>query len=108
MSLNNNTSKVRVLAPYFMYVLQFVGAGMVSGGVVHYPLNENYYGVLTIAGGIVFTLGSLANELLIGKGRPKIGDLISLMITSLLLSFGIGMLSAEFSTSQIFLPAQQF
>lgn len=93
MTLNADNTKVRVLRPYLVYVLLFVGAGMVSGGVVHYPLNENFYGILAALGGIVFAIGSLANELLSGKGLPKVGALFSLILTSLLLSFGIGMLS---------------
>jgi hypothetical protein len=93
MTLTTDTSKVRVLRPYLVYVLLFVGAGMVSGGVVHYPLNENFYGILAALGGIVFAIGSVANELLSGKGLPKAGALFSLILTSLLLSFGIGMLS---------------
>ena len=88
-----DTSKVRVLRPYLVYVLLFVGAGMVSGGVVHYPLNEGFYGVLAVLGGLVFVFGSLANELLSERGLPKAGALASLILTSLLLSFGIGMLS---------------
>lgn len=93
MTLTSDSSKVRVLRPYLVYVLLFVGAGMVSGGVVHYPLNENFYGILAALGGIVFAFGSLANELLSGKGLPRPAALFSLIVTSLLLSFGIGMLS---------------
>jgi hypothetical protein len=93
MSVITDNSKVRVLRPYLVYVLLFVGAGMVSGGVVHYPLNESFYGILAALGGVVFVIGSLANELLSGKGLPKAGALLSLIVTSLLLSFGIGMLS---------------
>ncbi len=89
----SETSQVKVLRPYLVYVLLFVGAGMVSGGVVHYPLNESFYGILAALGGIVFVIGSLANELLNGNGLPKAGALVSLIVTSLLLSFGIGMLS---------------
>lgn len=93
MTINIESPKVRVLRPYLVYVLLFVGAGMVSGGVVHYPLNENFYGILAALGGLVFAIGSVANELLSGKGLPKAGALFSLILTSLLLSFGIGMLS---------------
>lgn len=93
MSLANAMPKATVLRPYLIYVISFVGAGMVSGGVVHYPLNENFYGALTIFGGVVFALGSLANEVLSGKGFPKLLPLLSLILTSLMLSFGIGMLS---------------
>ena len=93
MSTINELPKNSVLRPYLVYVISFVGAGMVSGGVVHYPLNENFYGILAVLGGIVFALGLLANELISGKGFPKAGALFSLIVTSLLLSFGIGMLS---------------
>lgn len=93
MTLTSDTAKVRVLRPYLVYVLLFVGAGMVSGGVVHYPLNKSFYGILTVVGGIVFVIGSLTDELLSGKGLPKPAALFSLIVTSLLLSFGIGMLS---------------
>jgi hypothetical protein len=93
MTLTTDNTKVRVLRPYLVYVFLFVGAGMVSGGVVHYPLNESFYGILAALGGIVFVIGSLANELLNGQGLPKAGALFSLIVTSLLLSFGIGMLS---------------
>jgi hypothetical protein len=89
----NHAPSNRVLSPYLVYVISFVGAGMVSGGVVHYPLNENFYGILAILGGVIFAFGSLASELLNGRGFPKAGALVSLVMTSLLLSFGIGMLS---------------
>lgn len=93
MTMNIESPKVRVLRPYLVYVLLFVGAGMVSGGVVHYPLNEGFYGILAVLGGFVFVTGSLANELLSERGLPKAGALFSLIVTSLVLSFGIGMLS---------------
>lgn len=93
MTLAVSHQKVNVLRPYLVYVVSFVGAGMVSGGVVHYPLNENYYGTLAMLGALVFALGALSNEVLTGNSLPKISKLISLVITSLLLSFGIGMLS---------------
>lgn len=93
MSVALDRPKVKVLRPYLVYVLLFVGAGMVSGGVVHYPLNQSFYGILAVLGGFVFVIGSLANEFLSEKALPKAGALFSLIITSLLLSFGIGMLS---------------
>lgn len=86
-------SQSRLLRPYLVYVLSFVGAGMVSGGVVHYPLNESFYGTLAIIGGLIFAVGSVANEILSGKGFPNFGKALSIIFSSLLLSFGIGMLS---------------
>lgn len=93
MSATSDTQKVKVLRQYLVYVISFVGAGMVSGGVVHYPLNENYYGALAVLGGIVFAVGSIANEVLSNKGFPKLRGLLAIISISLLLSFGIGMLS---------------
>lgn len=89
----NNSTRISVLRPYLIYVILFVGAGMVSGGVVHYPLNENFYGTLAIFGGVVFALGSVASEFLSGNGLPKFPALVRLIAVSLMLSFGIGMLS---------------
>lgn len=93
MNAISSTSKVRVLSPYLTYVAAFVGASLVSGGVVHYPLNKSYYGALTVLGSVVFVLGAVAKEFLSGNGRPKLNQVIPLVITSLLLSFGIGMLA---------------
>lgn len=93
MSATSQIQKVNVLRQYLVYVVSFVGAGMVSGGVVHYPLNENYYGALAVLGGIVFAVGSIANEVLSNKGFPKLRCLLAIISISLLLSFGIGMLS---------------
>lgn len=83
----------KVLRPYLGYVLNFVGAGMVSGGVVHYPLNEAFYGALTIIGSFVFTAGALLNEYLAGNKIKSLWSLFRVVVVSLLLSFGIGMLS---------------
>lgn len=83
----------KIFRPFLGYVLNFVGAGMVSGGVVHYPLNENFYGILTVAGSIVFTIGALVTEIVNGRKLGNFRRIFFLVTTSLLLSFGIGMLS---------------
>ena len=82
-----------VFRPYLGYVLNFVGAGMVSGGVVHYPLNESFYGALSITGAFVFTAGAIVTELVHGRKLGNAMRVVFLITTSLLLSFGIGMLS---------------
>lgn len=82
-----------VFRPYLGYVLNFVGAGMVSGGVVHYPLNETFYGALSITGAFVFTIGAIVTEIVNGRKLGNALRVIFLITTSLLLSFGIGMLS---------------
>ena len=71
MTVNADTPKVRVLSPYLTYVAAFVGASLISGGVVHFPLNKSYYGVVTVIGSIVFVVGAVAREILSGNGRPS-------------------------------------
>jgi hypothetical protein len=93
MSRIENARTNSVFRPYLGYVLNFVGAGMVSGGVVHYPLNESFYGALSITGAFVFTAGAVLTEIVNGRKLGNPLRVIFLITTSLLLSFGIGMLS---------------
>ncbi|MFM2385174.1 MAG: hypothetical protein RL166_1048 [Actinomycetota bacterium] len=93
MSRIDNSRSNSVFRPYLGYVLNFVGAGMVSGGVVHYPLNESFYGALSITGAFVFTAGAIVSELINGRKLGNALRVFFLITTSLLLSFGIGMLS---------------
>lgn len=93
MSRMENARQSSVFRPYLGYVFNFVGAGMVSGGVVHYPLNESFYGALSIAGAFVFTIGAIVTEIVSGRRLGNALRVIFLITTSLLLSFGIGMLS---------------
>jgi TRAP-type C4-dicarboxylate transport system permease small subunit len=86
-------SRKRLLTPYFGYLGYFVGVGMISGGVVHYPLNTTYYGILIAAGVAVFLAATLLNEVVLAPVRPTTGRLVRLVGASLFLSFGIGMLS---------------
>ena len=93
MSRIENSRTNSVFRPYLGYVFNFVGAGMVSGGVVHYPLNESFYGALSITGAFVFTVGAIVTEIVNGRKLGNALRVIFLITTSLLLSFGIGMLS---------------
>ena len=93
MQRSESRAPKRVFRPYLGYVLNSVGAGMVSGGVVHLPLNENYYGGLSVAGALVFTVGALLTEIFNGRKLGNPLRVLFLVTTSLMLSFGIGMLS---------------
>lgn len=93
MSRMETSRPTSVFRTYLGYVFNFVGAGMVSGGVVHYPLNESFYGALSIAGAFVFTIGAIVTEIVNGRKLGNALRVIFLITTSLLLSFGIGMLS---------------
>jgi hypothetical protein len=85
--------KSPLIRPYLGYVGYFVGAGAISGGVVHYPLNPPYYTALVIAGATLFLAATILNEVVLSTATISRRRLIRLVGASLLLSFGIGMLS---------------
>ncbi|MFF6776528.1 hypothetical protein ACFY8W_23630 [Streptomyces sp. NPDC012637] len=78
---------------YIGYVLYFVGAGLISGAVVHHPLDPARYTAVGLAGVGVFLIATLVNEFLLAQDRPPLGRGLVVIGASLLLSFGIGMLS---------------
>ncbi|MFC9246066.1 hypothetical protein ACFT7S_19280 [Streptomyces sp. NPDC057136] len=78
---------------YIGYVLYFVGAGLISGAVVHHPLDPDRYTVVAIIGVLVFLVATLINEFLLAHDRPPLARALVVIGASLLLSFGIGMLS---------------
>ncbi|MEU4062657.1 hypothetical protein AB0F25_09510 [Streptomyces wedmorensis] len=78
---------------YIGYVLYFVGAGLISGAVVHHPLDPARYTVVAVVGVLVFLVATLVNEFLLAQDRPPLGRGLMVIGASLLLSFGIGMLS---------------
>lgn len=77
---------------YLGYVGYFVGAGLVSGAVVHHPLDPARYTAIGAAGAALFLVAALSSELR-QDGRPGPLRLLHVLGTSLALSFGIGMLS---------------
>jgi hypothetical protein len=88
------TPRASVVMSYAGYVGCFVGAGLISGGVVHYPLDPARYTQIAVAGVAVFVAATICNELAITKGsRPTALAVVRLVVASLLLSIGIGMLS---------------
>ncbi|MDI9885009.1 hypothetical protein QMZ92_11550 [Streptomyces sp. HNM0645] len=78
---------------YLGYVLYFVGAGLISGAVVHHPLDPARYTMVGITGVFVFLVATLVNEFLLVTDRPPLARALVVIAASLLLSFGIGMLS---------------
>ncbi len=85
--------RASVLAPYFGYVGYFVGAGLISGGIVHYPLDPVRYGKIALAGAVVFVGATVLNEIVLPRTRLAGAAMARLVIASLLLSLGVGMLS---------------
>lgn len=78
---------------YIGYVLYFVGAGLISGAVVHHPLDPARYTKIAVVGVLVFLVATVVNEFLLATERPALRRAVVVIAASLLLSFGIGMLS---------------
>jgi hypothetical protein len=76
---------------YLGAMLYFMGAALIAGAVVHYPLDPPVYTVICIVGALVFLLGTVVNEFILAPERPAFGRAIALVTFSLLLSFGVGM-----------------
>jgi hypothetical protein len=79
-------------ARYVGAMLYFVGAALIAGAVVHYPIDPPVYTVICIAGALVFLLGTVVNEFIFAAERPTVTRAIALVTFSLLLSFGVGLL----------------
>ena len=83
----------RVLGPYLGYVGYFVGAGLISGGIVHQPLDPARYTTIALVGVGVFLAATVLNEFVLAPKRPTGLRAARLIVASLALSLGIGMLS---------------
>lgn len=79
-------------ARYVGAMLYFVGAALIAGAVVHYPIDPPVYTVICIVGALVFLLGTVVNEFVFAAERPTLRRAIALVTFSLLLSFGVGLL----------------
>ncbi|MFE1788728.1 hypothetical protein ACFW7J_10090 [Streptomyces sp. NPDC059525] len=80
-------------ARYLGYVGYFVGAGLISGAVVHHPLDPARYTRIALYGAAVFLAATVLNEFLLTRERPGLPRALVVIGSSLALSFGIGMLS---------------
>lgn len=79
-------------ARYVGAMLYFVGAALIAGAVVHYPIDPPVYTVICVVGALVFLLGTVVNEFVFAAERPTLRRAIALVTFSLLLSFGVGLL----------------
>ena len=79
--------------PYVVYVMFFLGMGLTSGAIVHMPIEPHKYIIILFVGMAIFVLASLINETVIDKKNLSVISTIRLVIFSLLLSIGIGMIS---------------
>ncbi|MCX4480947.1 hypothetical protein OOK44_31685 [Streptomyces cellulosae] len=82
-----------MIGDYLGYATTFVGAGLISGAVVHHPLDPDRYTVIALVGAGVFLCATLLNEFVLKRQRPSASTVVAIVLASLALSFGIGMLS---------------
>ncbi|MCJ0867797.1 hypothetical protein [Streptomyces sp. AP-93] len=78
-------------ARYSGQMLYFMGAALIAGAVVHYPINPSLYAIICVVGAVVFLLGTIVNEFVLADERPALSQAVSLVVFSLLLSFGVGL-----------------
>lgn len=86
-----NDSLMKVVTEYGKYVALFVGAGLISGSVVHFPLAPVRYAIIGGIGGAIFAVASVLAD---RAGKDTVA-VARLAVSSLLLALGIGMISGS-------------
>ncbi|MHC1684765.1 MAG: hypothetical protein AB6733_17770 [Clostridiaceae bacterium] len=82
---------------YLVYVVYFLGMGLVSSGIVLMPFNITRYSAILITGLVLFISGSIFNEIVINKHKLSFSQIVKLTIVTLTLAIGIGMISGGIS-----------
>ena len=82
-----------ILSPYLAYVGFFLGIGLVSGSVVHFPGNPIRYAIIGSIGILLFVIASLVDEIVLKKRNLKESGILRVILFSVILSMGIGMIS---------------
>ena len=95
----------KIISRYIVYIVYFLGVGMVSSGIVLMPFNPMRYGTILVIGLLLFSTGSFINEVIIDKKHLSFKESVKLVIVSLTLAIGIGMISggiAHFKESPVY------
>lgn len=90
---------------YLVYIIYFLGVGMTSSGIVLMPFNPVRYSIILGTGLCLFIASSMFNEVVIDKRNLSAIESLKLVILSLTLAIGIGMISggiAHFKESPIY------
>lgn len=82
---------------YLVYVIYFLGIGLVSSGIVLMPFNAVRYSIILVCGLILFISGTIFNEIVVNKNKLSFIEVAKLVIVSLSLAIGIGMISGGIS-----------
>jgi hypothetical protein len=91
--MNQESISYKALVPYLVYVGLFIGAGFLSGALVHFPMNPIRFGSIGVIGAILFVIASTVNEIYFNKRNFREEGIVKIMLYSLILSVGIGMVS---------------
>ncbi|MET9514341.1 hypothetical protein [Streptomyces sp. NPDC002994] len=78
---------------YLGYVGYYVGAGLISGAVVHHPMDPTRYSIIAGSGVLVFLVATVLNDIVLATEKPALSRMVRVLGTSTMLSFGLGMLS---------------
>lgn len=87
----------KMLSKYFVYVIYFLGVGMTSSGIVLMPFNAVRYSIILTIGLLLFGTGSIINEFIIDQKQASMHNIFKLIVLSLTLAIGIGMISGGIS-----------
>lgn len=82
-----------VLFPYGVYTMFFLGIGLISGSIVHIPMDALRYSIILAIGVIIFIVASFLNETKIDKKTLTKRDIVRILFFSFTLSVSIGMVS---------------
>lgn len=82
-----------VTLPYVIYLMFFLGVGLLSGSVVHFPQAPLRYFLIGTSGAVVFTVGAVLTETVIHHRSLAKAEALRFVLCTLTLSIGIGMIS---------------
>lgn len=87
----------KLIYKYLVYIVYFLGIGMTSSGIVLMPFNAVRYSIILSIGLGLFITGSVFNEVVIDKHHLSKWESVKLIVVSLTLAIGIGMISGGIS-----------
>ncbi|MBW4466764.1 MAG: hypothetical protein KME07_15180 [Pegethrix bostrychoides GSE-TBD4-15B] len=82
-----------VTLPYSIYLMFFLGVGLLAGSIVHFPQSPLRYFLIGTSGAMIFTVGAILTETVIHRRSLDRGEALRFVLCTLMLSIGIGMIS---------------
>jgi peptidoglycan/LPS O-acetylase OafA/YrhL len=84
----------RSISRYLAFVGMFVGAGFISGSIVHMGEGVNAWDVSVLVAGVIFFLASTCvQEFVFNKRNVKDAHVLQFLLHSIVLAIGVGMAS---------------